>query len=225
MGASMGGPMGGGPMGPMGGGPMGGPMPMQMGMPMGMPPQMMMQHMGMPPPNQPPMDYMGYQGYPPPGRKPCFAFQRGECMNGDNCRFAHVPGTGGSTFGEMRPSKKPCFNFNRNGHCERGDSCRFAHVLEGDMPVSEDGNSSGDGRSGGGGYNNMGGSPGGGGGGSVCFAFQRGSCTRGESCRYPHIPAHTNPPMSVCAPIPSTAQVQANMAANGYDPNNGGYNY
>ena len=120
--------MGGGPMGPMGGGPMGGPMPMQMGMPMGMPPQMMMQHMGMPPPNQPPMDYMGYQGYPPPGRKPC-------------------------------------------------------------------------------------------------FAFQRGSCTRGESCRYPHIPAHTNPPMSVCAPIPSTAQVQANMAANGYDPNNGGYNY
>ena len=208
-------PMGGAPMGaPMGGGPG--------GMPMGVPPQMMMPHMGMMPSNQPPMDYMGgYSGYPPPGgggvggRKPCFAFQRGECMNGESCRFAHIPGNGGGGGGNFESrQRKPCFNYNRNGHCDRGDSCRFAHVLEGDMPGSDDG------------YNMMGGPSGGGGGGggTVCFAFQRGTCTRGDSCRYPHIQPHTNPPMSVCAPIPSTAQVQANMAANGYDPSTGSYN-
>ncbi|KAI9002974.1 putative zinc-binding domain-containing protein [Hyaloraphidium curvatum] len=74
-----------------------------------------------------------------------------------------------------------CYAFQK-GECTRGDSCRFSH----------------EGGGGGGGFNSRGRGRGGarggrggrgaagGGGGGVCYAFQKGECTRGDSCRFSH---------------------------------------
>ena len=64
----------------------------------------------------------------------CFAFQKGECDRGDNCRYSHGASDGVAA-GATAPSlptpgraKLPgvCFAFQK-GECDRGDSCRYAH--------------------------------------------------------------------------------------------------
>merc|ERR1719419_879551 len=79
----------------------------------------------------------------------CRNFQSsGECRFGLSCRFSHgsAPGVGsyngrpnayeggvgaGAYSGRGRGfgggGKKPCFNFQNNGHCKFGDRCRFGH--------------------------------------------------------------------------------------------------
>jgi len=85
------------------------------------------------------------------GATMCRNFQNsGDCRFGLSCRFSHGSGGGGggsgsydgranvygggggagysgssSGFGDGR--RKPCFNFQNNGHCKFGDRCRFGH--------------------------------------------------------------------------------------------------
>ena len=68
------------------------------------------------------------------------------------------------------------------GACDRGDSCRFSHEADG-------GGAPSGGRSFGGGFGgdrNGGGGFGGSRPSGVCYAFQRGECDRGSSCRFGH---------------------------------------
>ena len=110
----------------------------------------------------------------------CFAFQKGECDRGDNCRYAHgasdshSAAAGTSALSQPSPgrAKLPgaCFAFQK-GECDRGDSCRYAHgAIEGGA--------------GGGAPSQP--SPGRAKLPGVCFAFQKGECDRGDSCRYAH---------------------------------------
>jgi len=73
---------------------------------------------------------------------------------------------------------------NQRGECTRGDQCRFSHG--GGGGGGGRGGFGGDrgGRGGRGG--DRGGRGGGGGGGGVCYANQKGECTRGDSCRFSH---------------------------------------
>jgi len=76
----------------------------------------------------------------------CRNFQRtGNCRFGMGCRFVHGSGGvgdtqspygggggganygGGAGNGFAARGKKPCFNFQNNGHCKFGDRCRFGH--------------------------------------------------------------------------------------------------
>lgn len=62
-------------------------------------------------------------GQPAPGSdgRPCFAFQRGACINGSACKFVHE---GGRPEGGAR---KVCQYFEQGG-CNAGDRCRFLHT-------------------------------------------------------------------------------------------------
>eukprot|EP01041_Mallomonas_annulata_P005010 gene5010-10024_t len=76
-----------------------------------------------------------------------------------------------------------CYAFQK-GNCDRGSSCRFSHEGGGGG-----GGGRGGGRGRGGGDRDRGSSGGrgaGGGGGGVCYAFQKGNCDRGSSCRFSH---------------------------------------
>jgi hypothetical protein len=94
---------------------------------------------------------------------------------------SHRPERSGDFSSFSGHSSRPrgvCYDFQK-GVCNRGESCRFAHE-EG----TEDNGSRGDFSS-----FNRGGSYGGRGGDrprGVCYAFQRGDCDRGDSCRYSH---------------------------------------
>ena len=57
----------------------------------------------------------------------CYAFQRGECVRGNGCRFVHI-------LEKRNRDKKDraneiCYQFQR-GECSRGAACRFLHVKE-----------------------------------------------------------------------------------------------
>lgn len=56
----------------------------------------------------------------------CYAFQRGECENGDDCIFAHPGVHDGKPREPREKSDEPCHQF-EEGTCERGDNCRFTH--------------------------------------------------------------------------------------------------
>lgn len=147
------------------------------------------------------------------GDRVCFAFQKGECTRGSSCRFAHPDGVAGAgdshrdvwgSFGGRYRRERPggdssggyggsfgggsfgrgqgaCYAFQR-GECDRGDSCRFSHeesTGNGDANRNSRGSDFGWGSSrgsDGGAYSRT----------KVCFAFQRGECDRGESCRFAH---------------------------------------
>jgi RNA-binding motif X-linked protein 2 len=122
----------------------------------------------------------------------CFAFQKGECTRGEACRFTHAAeGDGGEDTSSMAQSKLPgvCFAFQK-GTCRRGASCRFAHDTEdnaSDASATNTGGVTGDTQ------NGVGDDPGdllsrvkAAEGGGVCFAFQKGTCRRGVSCRFSH---------------------------------------
>ena len=53
----------------------------------------------------------------------CFAFQKGTCTRGEECRFSHDPNAAPSDH-----AQRPCFDFQNKGSCSRGDDCRFAHT-------------------------------------------------------------------------------------------------
>ena len=97
----------------------------------------------------------------------CYAYERGECTRGENCKFSHgsEPTYGG--FGGGGGGTPVCYAHQR-GECTRGDSCKFSH---------EEGGGDGGSRPPSRGYS---GSVG------VCFAFLKGECTRGDSCRFSH---------------------------------------
>ena len=120
------------------------------------------------------------------GSQVCTNFMRGMCSLGESCYLAHVP-----------PERKDIGNYPRNmlkvgichafllGNCTRGDSCQYLHEME-LIPSSHIGRES---------YqdaiipsemlgyqsitnqNRQVGN---------CFAFQRGECDRGSSCKYSH---------------------------------------
>ncbi len=76
---------------------------------------------------------------------------------------------------------------NQRGECTRGDSCRFSHGGGGGGGgFGGRGGDRGYGGDRGGDRRGGGGDRGGGGGGGVCYAHQKGQCTRGDSCRFSH---------------------------------------
>jgi cleavage and polyadenylation specificity factor subunit 4 len=107
----------------------------------------------------------------------CYAFQKGECTRGDQCRFSHSEGGGGGGGGGGfgggggGGGAPVCYAFQK-GECTRGDACRFSHT--------------------------EGGGGGGGGGGAKppCYSFQKGECTRGDDCRFSHDPNAAAPQRS-----------------------------
>ena len=138
-----------------------------------------------------------------PSAKPvCYAFQRGECTRGDACRFSHTEGPngggGGGGYGSGGGGSAPvCYAFQR-GECTRGDACRFSHTeggggngggfgasrpqfravlrvpegrvhARGLLPLLARPQRSGAPRSS-----------------QPCYAFQKGECSRGDSCRFSH---------------------------------------
>lgn len=133
------------------------------------------------------MPYYGYGNGGPQPRKPCHAFQRGNCMYGADCRYSHDDGSGfpvgfnggfpmgyggmdqnfGGGYGgpprRVGRPRNPCFAFQR-GNCTYGDSCRYSHDVEVGAPL-----------------------PGmGGGSKQFCHAFQQGDCKYGDTCRFVH---------------------------------------
>eukprot|EP00440_Ansanella_granifera_P021206 gb/GFBE01023022.1/.p1 GENE.gb/GFBE01023022.1/~~gb/GFBE01023022.1/.p1 ORF type:complete len:1387 (+),score=330.79 gb/GFBE01023022.1/:1-4161(+) len=81
------------------------------------------------------------------GKQPCFSFQKGNCRDGENCRYSHdVPQT--SDGGNWGGGKKACFKF-QQGHCPFGDSCQYSH----DVAQTSDAGSSRGGDAGGGASN------------------------------------------------------------------------
>jgi|EP00505_MAST-04D_sp_SCG-Rhode-Island_P001832 cleavage and polyadenylation specificity factor subunit 4 len=136
------------------------------------------------------------------GKPVCYAFQRGECNRGEECRYAHESGGGGGGGGYDRGGRggydrggrggggdRPrgvCYAFQR-GDCSRGSDCRFAHESGGG------GGGGGYDRGGGGGYdrgsrsyNDRGDRGGDRGDDRPCFDFQKGRCDRGSGCRFSH---------------------------------------
>ena len=107
----------------------------------------------------------------------CYAYERGECSRGDQCKFSHGTektfGGGGGGGGGGGAGAPVCYA-NQRGECTRGDSCKFSHEEGGgggSRPPSRGGRESGGG---------------GGGGGGVCFSFLKGECSRGDQCRFTH---------------------------------------
>lgn len=87
----------------------------------------------------------------------CFAFAKGACTQGNDCKFAH-PGV--HTGKAREKSDEECGQWKR-GTCTHGDSCRFQHVGEpGSPPEKQEGE---------------------------CGQFKRGECTRGDRCKFQHV--------------------------------------
>jgi cleavage and polyadenylation specificity factor subunit 4 len=99
------------------------------------------------------------------------------------CKDAKKGGASSGGFGGGGERSNTCYAFQK-GSCDRGSSCRFSHDAGGGG-----GGGGGRGRGGDRGFGGRGGGRGGGegrGGGGVCYAFQKGNCDRGSSCRFSH---------------------------------------
>jgi len=121
------------------------------------------------------------------GGNVCFAFQRGECDRGSECKFVHdSSGTGAAPESASKPAgywtadqggeedvavqkksrqetnsagRPVCFSF-QTGSCRRGSACKFAHVLDEAAKAEAEKRGSE----------------------KPCYAFQTGSCKRGDAC-------------------------------------------
>ena len=117
----------------------------------------------------------------------CSYFQRGSCSRGTSCAFSHtIPSMAeGAKFASdstlpdqmdacKEPLALPCFEnpqpciFFRGGNCSKGDQCSFSHEESVNLPASETGDKTINGKI------------------SVCKFFLRGNCQLGESCTYAH---------------------------------------
>lgn len=124
--------------------------------------------------------------------KPCHAFQRGDCSYGAECRYYHDDGSQGPPGQYLHQQQMGGGGFPGGGFPQGGGG-----MYMGDPSM-------------GGGMFPAGGSPHQGGGGNYsprnthgqhhhrghksrnpCFAFQRGECTYGDTCRYLHVDAST----------------------------------
>jgi hypothetical protein len=82
-------------------------------MPMNLPPGM--------PPAPPPLP----PG--PPPKDPCYAFIRGKCTYGANCKFTHDRDAALPQGMQDQASKNVCFTFQKSGNCKFGAKCHFMH--------------------------------------------------------------------------------------------------
>lgn len=74
---------------------------------------------------------LSQQRRPAKSKNPCFAFQRGNCSYGDNCRYTHDDSLPFPDTFHPPQNHRPrqfCHAFQR-GECSYGDSCRFLHEL------------------------------------------------------------------------------------------------
>ncbi|CAI5975915.1 unnamed protein product [Closterium sp. NIES-65] len=158
------------------------------------------------------------------GPQVCFELSgKGVCSRGDACRFMHTLEDGSPL------PRNLCFEHFSKGSCSRGTDCRFRHSLAG----GEAGGGAGEGQGGGG--NAAAGSVaaavataaavaaaagvGGSSGGAtdlpkgVCFDLvRRGSCTRGDTCRFAHSLPSTSPGLLATPPPLTPASLAALLA-------------
>ena len=108
----------------------------------------------------------------------CFDFQKGDCLRGSSCRFAHdtmhSPSGSSSSGPHRQGGQAVCFAF-QEGTCFRGERCKFRHVPSrmqgaGLAPPLSPNRSSGDSFR----------APR-----KICFDYQRGMCSR-SSCKFAH---------------------------------------
>eukprot|EP01052_Picozoa_sp_SAG31_P025539 SAG31_NODE_2243_length_6102_cov_5.923205_1_plen_157_part_00 len=59
---------------------------------------------------------------------PCVFYARGQCRNGQSCRFSHQLGAAAAASSpEPAPAPRPPCRFFASGACRAGNSCRFSH--------------------------------------------------------------------------------------------------
>mmetsp|Transcript_9353 Transcript_9353/g.17445 ORF Transcript_9353/g.17445 Transcript_9353/m.17445 type:complete len:301 (-) Transcript_9353:429-1331(-) len=139
-----------------------------------------------------PVNMYPYQQRPPSNlrTKPCHAFQRGECTYGADCRYYHDDGSQGPPGQYLQQHPMGGFPGGFPGGMYMGDP-----NMGGGMFMAPGGQQGQGQQPGGGGGSNYSPRSGGGGGHrghksrNPCFAFQRGECTYGDSCRYLHVDA------------------------------------
>ncbi|CAI7883921.1 unnamed protein product [Closterium sp. NIES-54] len=167
------------------------------------------------------------------GPQVCFELSgKGVCSRGDACRFMHTLEDGSPL------PRNLCFEHFSKGSCSRGTDCRFRHSLA----DGEVGGGGGEGQ--GGGDNAAAGSlaaavataaavaaaagvgPSSGGPSElpkgVCFDFvRRGSCTRGDTCRFAHSLPSTSPGLLGTPPPLTPASLAALLAPHAGPPPGG----
>ncbi|GJP72513.1 hypothetical protein CLOP_g3241 [Closterium sp. NIES-67] len=141
------------------------------------------------------------------GPQMCFELSgKGVCSRGEACRFKHTLEDGSPL------PRNLCFEHFSKGSCSRGADCRFKHSLAG----GEAGEGGGGGQ---GGDRNAAAAAAGSSGGApdlpkgVCFDFVRkGSCTRGDACRFAHSLPSTSPGLLGTPPPLTPASLAALLA-------------
>lgn len=133
-----------------------------------------------------PINMFPYQQQRPPSNlrtKPCHAFQRGECSYGADCRYYHDDGSQGPP-GQYLQQHSPIGGFSGGfpGGMYMGDPNMGGGMFM--PPGAHNGGGNYSPRAGGGGQGHRGHKTR-----NPCFAFQRGECSYGDSCRYLHMDA------------------------------------
>lgn len=104
----------------------------------------------------------------------------GTCERGDSCRFEHTgaPGSNPNNDDAIAAAKansvRYCSRFQKANGCKFGDECKFAHVIKEKKPVAEKSAVPKSKKPVG-----------------VCFAWQKGECERGDTCKFNHFETAT----------------------------------